>query len=183
MSIQLIRLTNGRQFLSKNFNIRNFSKKIQTNTVEESKELINDNNNNDPEENDQQKMIQSISKKSFDISSLPKNVKDNFLIEFNKKVPTYDQLFEYKIDEKIYNKQTTFLNESKFLSNEFKAKLTKKYDLSYDEFKNFIRNYIYKKDIETQQYQIKRHGILGPDLAAAHFILSRGGRVRFKRKN
>lgn len=169
-------MISGRQIVFKNVNVRYFSKKLQTNPVEELKE----NNDNNNEKNDQKQMVPSMPSKSFDISSLPKDTKDNFLIEFNKKLPTYDQLFEYKIQEKDFNKKKSFLND--LLSTDFKAKLTKKYELSYDEFKQYIRNYIYKEDIRTQQYQIKRHGILGPDLAAAHFIVSRGGRVRFKRK-
>src|SRR5699024_2307308 len=54
----------------------------------------------------------------FDVDTLPKNATDNFLIEFKKRKPTYDQLFEYQIDEKPHLKSKPVSNS--FLSPDFK---------------------------------------------------------------
>ncbi|KAF7489133.1 hypothetical protein SSS_08001 [Sarcoptes scabiei] len=118
-------------------------------------------------------------KSEKDLSLIPQSAKDNFLIEFNKKIPTYDQLFEYQIDLKLYDRHR-FINESKILTPDFKAKITKKYDLSWSEFRAYLRNKMNSAEINRQQYSVRRHGILGPDLSTSFFILRKGGRVRFK---
>ncbi|OTF78439.1 hypothetical protein BLA29_008586, partial [Euroglyphus maynei] len=115
----------------------------------------------------------------FDISLIPQKARDNFVIQFNKEVPTYDQLFEYHIDKRLYE-INRFISESRFLSVDFKVKMQKKYDLSIQEFKHGWRNKIDRIQTKQQRYSTRRHGILGPDLATANFILSRGGRVRFR---
>ncbi|XP_046916288.2 distal membrane arm assembly component 2 [Dermatophagoides farinae] len=137
--------------------------------------------NNSPSSSDTNTKIESSSTTDdhFDISLIPQAAKDNFVIQFNKHVPTYDQLFEYHIDKKLYN-LNRYISESRFLSVDFKIKMQKKYDLSMSEFKHGLRNKIDRIETKQQTYSARRHGILGPDLATAHFILSRGGRVRFR---
>ncbi|KAG5674956.1 hypothetical protein PVAND_004900 [Polypedilum vanderplanki] len=57
--------------------------------------------------------------------------------------------------------------------------LTKPIDFSFSGFKNWFKRQQKQKEIFLQQFIPERHAILGNDLAAAHFILFRKGKVRF----
>lgn len=116
----------------------------------------------------------------FNADMLPSKSDDNFLIEFNQRKPTYDQLFEYNLDEKKYNRSQ--FEDKSYLSPEVKIFLTTKYDFTIPAIRRYFRNKVNTLDVKFQQYSARRHGILGPDLATASFILERGGKVRFKRK-
>lgn len=52
-------------------------------------------------------------------------------------------------------------------------------DFSIQGIKNSLASYKIKKERFLQQYIPERHEILGSDLAAAHFIIYRGGKVKF----
>lgn len=95
----------------------------------------------------------------FSIESIPKSAKDNFLIEFKKRKPSYDQLFEYQIDEKPHLKAKPLIKS--MLSPDFKIFLHRKYDFSWKAFKRILDNRIFKSETTAQQYLTRRHGILG----------------------
>lgn len=118
---------------------------------------------------------------SFDVQTLPKKAKDNFLIEFKDRKPSYDQIFEYQIDEKPHEKLSRPIVKS-YISADMKIFLNRKYDFSWASIKRVIERAIHKSETASQKYLTRRHGILGPDLATSHFIIGRGGRVRFQRK-
>lgn len=117
----------------------------------------------------------------FDVEKLPKTAKDNFLIEFKDRKLSYDQIFEYQIDEKPHEKLSRPIVKS-FISPDMKIFLHRKYDLSWAAIKRIIERAIHKSESTSQKYLTRRHGILGPDLATSHFIIGRTGRVRFQRK-
>ncbi|XP_037085908.1 distal membrane-arm assembly complex protein 2-like [Pollicipes pollicipes] len=52
--------------------------------------------------------------------------------------------------------------------------------LSRKAFHNFMENKIWENRVLDQRFLEDRHQILGFDLAAAHFVVARGGCVRFK---
>jgi len=95
----------------------------------------------------------------FDISQLPKEASDNFLIEFKGRKPTYDQLFEYTIDEKPHMKEKNV--PQSFVSTNFQISLQKKFDVSIDAFKKIMQRFIHRVETQNQQYRNRRHGILG----------------------
>lgn len=53
-------------------------------------------------------------------------------------------------------------------------------DFSIGNIVNWYAAYNIEAAKYSQQFKPERHDILGADLASAHFVLSRGGRVRFK---
>lgn len=56
--------------------------------------------------------------------------------------------------------------------------LTFKKKLSLSTLQQDVRQQILEHEIYSQRYIMERHRVLGNDLAAAHFILFRGGEVR-----
>ncbi|KAH9413656.1 ATP synthase subunit s-like protein [Dermatophagoides pteronyssinus] len=163
------------------YSSRYLSSKINNkqNSIKDKSTAITIDNEKNDLSTDQKTDDNDMKTEKFDISLIPKQARDNFVIQFNKEIPTYDQLFEYHIDKKLYNIDR-IITKSRFFSVDFKVKLQKKYDLSMAEFKHGWRNKIDRIETKQQKYITRRHGILGPDLAAANFILSRGGRVRFR---
>lgn len=61
--------------------------------------------------------------------------------------------------------------------------MVKPIDFSLRGIRNWWTNYKTKKEIFCQQFIPERHHILGNDLAAAHFLLFRRGKVMFVGKN
>ncbi|CAB3364951.1 Hypothetical predicted protein [Cloeon dipterum] len=57
--------------------------------------------------------------------------------------------------------------------------MQKKYDFSLKGFMNWVEKMKLNREKFRQRYIPERHRILGPDLATAHFIVFRGGSVRF----
>lgn len=53
-------------------------------------------------------------------------------------------------------------------------------DFSFNNMEKWLKHMIEKTTIKDQSYNKQRHCILGNDLAAAHFLLYRGGKVKFK---
>src|SRR5699024_9364610 len=76
-----------------------------------------------------------------------------------KRKHTYDQIFEYQIDEKPHLKSKPV--SSSFISPDFKIFLHRKYDFSWAAFKRLLDRYIHKRETTAQQYLTRRHGILG----------------------
>lgn len=66
-----------------------------------------------------------------------------------------------------------------FLSATWLTKVTKKIDLSPEGMAEYFHHRGYQVDLEKQKFNPSRHAILGPDLATAHFIVYRGGRIKF----
>ncbi|CAL1266013.1 unnamed protein product [Larinioides sclopetarius] len=64
-----------------------------------------------------------------------------------------------------------------FISN-FYAMVQRKWTLA--DIKNYRRWKRMDEIRNSQRYVSERHKILGPDLATTHFLLSRGGKVKFK---
>lgn len=58
-------------------------------------------------------------------------------------------------------------------------RLQKRYDWSWGAFIRWIEAKALARERRDQSFNRMRHGILGPDLAAAHFITNRMGRVKF----
>lgn len=94
---------------------------------------------------------------------------DNFLIEFNKRKPTYDQLFEYTIDSKLHD--TPKFKDNSFISADFKLFMHKKYEISFDAIRRFIKNLLIRYQTESQAYSVKRHGTLGKKTRIVVFSL------------
>lgn len=77
-------------------------------------------------------------------------------------------------------KKQKILDQFKFeMDVESMIRLYKKIDFSWQGFKNFFKRFDKDFEMHTQRYIEKRHKILGPDLASAHFVVFRGGGVRF----
>lgn len=112
-----------------------------------------------PESESKSELVKQNQDQKFDINSLPKNASDNFLIEFQKRKPTYDQLFEYTTEEKAYEKSKPV--SKSYLSPDAKIFLHTKYELSFDAFKQVLKRKVYKTEKYSQQYLNRRHGILG----------------------
>ena len=66
-----------------------------------------------------------------------------------------------------------------FLSPTWFTKITKKIDLSPEGIDEWLSHRLHQTDIQKQKFNPSRHAILGPDLATAHFIIHRGGRIKF----
>lgn len=58
-------------------------------------------------------------------------------------------------------------------------KIQTKRDWSLEGYRRGKQEYDHKKEIKSQLFTPERHGILGPDLATAHFICFRRGKVKF----
>ena len=67
----------------------------------------------------------------------------------------------------------------KVSSNEMLIRMQRKYDYSYDGIRRYVERNSRQLALEKQRFISMRHGVLGPDLATAHFITHRGGRVKF----
>lgn len=65
------------------------------------------------------------------------------------------------------------------VSSDFVVKASRKFDFSDEGMNEWYRHENYKQEKERQKFNPMRHGILGPDLASAHFVAYRGGRVKF----
>lgn len=96
----------------------------------------------------------------FDVQKLPKSAKDNFLIEFKKRNLSYDQIFEYQIDQKPHEKLSRPIVKS-LISPDMKIFLNRKYDFSWAAFKRILERAIHKSEAQSQKYLTQRHGILG----------------------
>ena len=64
-------------------------------------------------------------------------------------------------------------------SSDYIVKVSKRWDFSQEGIAEWARQHFYKQNKEKQKFNPMRHAILGPDLATAHFITFRGGRVKF----
>ncbi|XP_011254274.1 distal membrane-arm assembly complex protein 2 [Camponotus floridanus] len=62
----------------------------------------------------------------------------------------------------------------------FSAKERKETDFSFINFSKWLEHKIVTYHKHNQRFIPERHEVLGTDLAAAHFIVFRGGRVKFK---
>ena len=58
-------------------------------------------------------------------------------------------------------------------------KIHTKKDWSLDGYRRYKQRKDHMKEVENQLFTPERHGILGPDLATAHFICFRRGKVKF----
>lgn len=67
----------------------------------------------------------------------------------------------------------------KLISNDTLIKVQRKYDWSWDGFRRYVERNQRMLNLKRQRFISLRHGVLGPDLATAHFITHRGGRVKF----
>lgn len=70
-------------------------------------------------------------------------------------------------------------NHGMGFSSDYLAWATRKLDFSRVGLMEYFSHVFYRQEKERQKFNPMRHGILGPDLAAAHFITFRGGRVKF----
>jgi hypothetical protein len=68
---------------------------------------------------------------------------------------------------------------NRFLSTDIMALLHKRYDFSLRGFRTYFRKRYHDIQIHEQRFIPRRHAILGPDLASAHFVTFRQGKVRF----
>jgi len=66
-----------------------------------------------------------------------------------------------------------------FFPTERLVKFNANYDISWDGFRRWRDKMLREANVKEQAFVPMRHGILGPDLAAAHFITFRNGRVKF----
>ena len=96
---------------------------------------------------------------TFSVDMIPEKASDNFLIEFNKRKPTYDQLYEYMIDEKPHLLSKPVDNS--YISPDFQLKLHHKFDFSIDAIQRAFGRLINREEAEAQKYLNRRHGILG----------------------
>jgi hypothetical protein len=67
----------------------------------------------------------------------------------------------------------------KILSNETVIKMQRKYDWSYGGMQRWVNRKKRENAMQRQRFIPQRHASLGPDLATAHFVTFRGGRVKF----
>lgn len=58
-------------------------------------------------------------------------------------------------------------------------KMHRRYDFSYKAFIKWLEDLSWKRERKDQAFNRMRHGILGPDLACAHFFTNRLGRIKF----
>lgn len=72
---------------------------------------------------------------------------------------------------------------NKFMNNLFPTdliiKMHTKRDVSLAGYRRMMQGKDHKAEIKSQLFTPDRHGILGPDLATAHFICFRRGKVKF----
>ncbi|KAI1285735.1 hypothetical protein HDE_11537 [Halotydeus destructor] len=80
-----------------------------------------------------------------------------------------------RVVRKKFKKQLT----TPTFSTEFFAALHKKYDISAKGMYRWLKDRQWTLLAKEQVFKAKRHAILGPDLAAAHFVTFRSGKVQF----
>jgi len=85
-----------------------------------------------------------------------------------------------EIPEHEWKSMFHYFEPKKGISIDFVHRLQKGYDISPQGFKNWYLRKKEEKNKFTQTYMSERVQALGFDLAAAHFIVFRGGRVQFK---
>lgn len=127
---------------------------------------------NNEKENSSQNKSKDIALTEEELNAIEKVV---------QKPKDYDMIWEYNCsEEKSYDKITDFfVNEKKGFSTDFIVFLHHKYDFSIQGIKRRFKYYIGIREEYNQRYIPQRHGILGPELATAHFITYRGGKVKF----
>ncbi|CAG2181492.1 unnamed protein product, partial [Oppiella nova] len=91
-----------------------------------------------------------------------------------------DSYWEMKLEEKIPQK-VKMLDSKGGLSVDFLALMAHKFDFSLQGIKRRLRYWIAFREMYNQRYIARRHAILGPELAVSHFVVYRGGKVRFRR--
>ena len=67
----------------------------------------------------------------------------------------------------------------RLISNDALIALQRKYDYSFGGIRRMYERFKETRAIFNQRFIPMRHGVLGPDLASAHFVTYRGGRVKF----
>lgn len=67
----------------------------------------------------------------------------------------------------------------KMFSNKAMIRLQRSYDTSTAGIRRWWQRLQKENVVKRQKFIPLRHGILGPDLAAGHFVTHRGGRVKF----
>lgn len=67
----------------------------------------------------------------------------------------------------------------KIISNDTLIRMQRKYDWSAGGVRRYLDKKMSEQNIIKQRFIPMRHGVLGPDLATAHFVTHRGGRVKF----
>ncbi|CAG2106660.1 unnamed protein product [Medioppia subpectinata] len=89
-----------------------------------------------------------------------------------------DSYWETKIEEKL-PKRVSYFDRSGGLSVDLLNFMHYKYDISLQGLKRRLRFWIQVREQYNQRYIARRHAILGPELATAHFVVYRGGRAKF----
>lgn len=168
-------------------------------------EKINENKNVVNARNEESTESSSESSEKSEKNSITEREK-NEISKLVKEPLHYDSFWEYmSIEEKEYNKKTDYLARGrKGFSTDFYAMMHNKYDFSIQGFKRKLKFYIQLREKYNQRYIAQRHGILGlilsihlshnffnyllslklgPELATAHFVCYRGGKVKFMRKS
>ncbi|XP_054168165.1 distal membrane-arm assembly complex protein 2-like [Oppia nitens] len=91
-----------------------------------------------------------------------------------------DTYWEMALKEKKFVKKQTILDKKGGISTDLLKFLHHKYDISIPGIKRRLRYYIEFREIYNQRYINRRHTIIGPELATAHLVVYRGGRVQFR---
>lgn len=83
------------------------------------------------------------------------------------------------------SKQWSFKSKLKLFANEqqtsdFLVWMQKPFTFHPSDWKESWKRFTMKREQHLQQFIPHRHEVLGPDLASAHFILFRGGSVKFR---
>jgi len=113
--------------------------------------------------------------------------------DLDKMIESWQRQLPHDEDPELYDPELKSVQEKKrktmlepvdhlgrkLFSNEFIIKLQKKYDYSLDGIRRMLERRSVMRHRNDQAFNSMRHGILGPDLAAAHFICHRLGRVKF----
>lgn len=106
----------------------------------------------------------------FEKPPLKKHIQDD-IAELQWRTPTGERADEWYSKFKLF--QTDNDSNSRVLTA-----MQQPYDFSVTGFKNRRKEKAIKTEIFMQQFIAERHDILGNDLAAAHFVVHRGGSVR-----
>ncbi|RWS02554.1 atp synthase subunit s-like protein [Dinothrombium tinctorium] len=83
-------------------------------------------------------------------------------------------------EKSLSQKLTEILKAEKPISVNYYNALSKRYDFSPGGIRRWFTRKEYSYRRQSQLFIPERHGILGPDLAVAHFLLHRKGKVKFK---
>ncbi|XP_059476881.1 distal membrane-arm assembly complex protein 2 [Neocloeon triangulifer] len=83
-------------------------------------------------------------------------------------------------DGYVASKLELFVPSSSGQSMNFLKIMQQKYDFSPKGFANWFAKVKLSRDLYKQRYIPERHKFLGPNLATAHFVVFRGGAVRFQ---